>query len=146
MKTVSFQGIKVRLDRPKGFVQEGKDEEGKPWKRTYKYDYGFIPKTEGGDGEGVDVFLGPDESAHEAYWAIQKKGDGSFDEYKVFLGFASKQAAKKAYTDHIPEKFLSGIVPMRVEMLKALLGVSPVEKLAFHLSFLDELSKIVGEL
>jgi len=130
MKTVDFQGMKIRLDRPKGFVQTGKSKTGKPWARTYLFDYGFIPKTKGGDGDGVDVFIGPDKNDQESYWAIQKKDDGSFDEYKVFLGFGSKAAAKKAYTDHIPAKYLKGMVTIRTNMMKAMLGLEPVEKLA----------------
>ena len=130
MKTVDFQGMKIRLDRPKGFVQTGKSKTGKPWARTYLFDYGFIPKTKGGDGDGVDVFIGPDKNDQESYWAIQKKDDGSFDEYKVFLGFGSKAAAKKAYTDHIPAKYLKGMVTVRTNMMKAMLGLEPAEKLA----------------
>lgn len=132
MKTVTFEGMKVRVDRPKGFVQKGVGEDGKPWERKYLYDYGFLPKTKGGDGEGIDVFLGPDEEAAEdAHWVIQKKSDGSFDEYKVFLGFKSRAAAKKAYTDHIPRKFFGGMISMNVQMMRAMLGLEPAEKLAF---------------
>src|SRR5690606_6453494 len=88
-KTIEFQGITIHLDRPKGLIMSGKDKNGKEWAREYKYDYGFIPKTLGGDGDGLDVFVGPNKDALEAYWAIQNKDDGSFDEYKVFLGFTS---------------------------------------------------------
>lgn len=143
MKTVTFQGLKVRIDRPKGFVQEGKDESGKPWKRVYKYDYGFLPKTKGGDGDGVDVFLGPGQDAHESYWAIQRKNDGSFDEYKVFLGWKSKAEAKKVYGDHIPMRYFGGMVAMPIGMMKAMLGIEPVEKLAtVFLGFFSELGGI----
>lgn len=142
MKTRDFQGLKIRLDRPKGFVQKGKDAEGKPWERTYLFDYGYIPRTKGGDGDGLDVFLGPNPAATESFWALQRKEDGDFDEYKVFLGFPNKAAAKKAYLAHIPKKFLSGMVSMPVEMMKAMLGIEPVEKLASYVSFLDELEKI----
>lgn len=143
-KTVVFQGLKVHLDRPKGFEMHGTGEDGKPWTRVYKYDYGFLPKTDGGDGEGLDVFLGPDEGAHEAYWAIQQKKDGSFDEYKVFLGFKDKAAAKAAYAEHIPLKFFNGMVGMRVGMMKAMLGKDPLEKISMMLAFEDELGKILA--
>jgi hypothetical protein len=150
MKTVTFEGMKIRLDRPKGTVQTGTDAEGKPWRRVYKYDYGFIPKTQGGDGEGVDVFLGPDEEAAEdAHWAIQRKDDGSFDEYKVFLGFKNRAAAKKAYEQHIPKKYLGGMISMRVQMMRAMLGHEPVEKLASQVrlqAFWSELSAITSSL
>src|SRR5690606_16498486 len=58
-----FQGIPINVDRPKGFVMRGTDAAGKDWARRYKLDYGFIPKTLGGDGDGLDVFIGPNKSA-----------------------------------------------------------------------------------
>jgi len=143
-KTVEFQGLKVKIDRPKGFVQSGKDEQGKPWTRTYKYDYGFLPKTEGGDGEGLDVFIGPDKDDKETYWAIQKKSDGSFDEYKVFFGFGSKAAAKKAFIDHIPAKFLGSMTTISINMVKAMLNIEPAEKIAALLSYLQRVESVQG--
>lgn len=141
MKTRVFEGMKVRVDRPKGFVQKGTGADGKPWERTYLYDYGYLPKTKGGDGEGLDVFLGPDEdAADDAHWVIQRKPDGSFDEYKVFLGFKNRAAAKKAYLEHIPKKFYGGMISMNVQMMRAMLGHEPAEKLA---SMGLELSAIV---
>ena len=142
MKTVTFEGMKIRVDRPKGFIQEGTDKDGKSWKRVYRYDYGFIPKTKGGDGEGLDVFLGPDEDAAEdAHWVIQRKDDGSFDEYKVFLGFKNRKVAKKAYLAHIPERYYGGMLSMTVQMMRAMLGQEPAEKLGMVL----ELSALMLE-
>jgi len=142
-----FQGIPVHIDRPKGFVMEGKGKDG-PWKRQYRYDYGFIPKTDGGDGDGLDVFLGPDKTSKNAYWAIQHRDDGSFDEYKVMLGFNSRGEAKEAYCQHIPKRMLKGLVTIRIEMMKAMLGLSVggFKKTAGPtiLGFLDELESIGG--
>jgi len=124
-KIIDFQGIPIHLDRPKGLIMTGKDSKGEDWAREYQYDYGFIPKTLGGDGDGLDVFIGPNKDASESYWAIQNKDDGSFDEYKVFLGFTSREAAIGAFRDHIPVKFLGGMVSMRLDMMKAMLGMHP---------------------
>lgn len=124
-KVVEFQGIKINIDRPKGLIMVGKDKDGNDWARRYLYDYGFIPKTLGGDGDGLDVFIGPDKEASETYWAVQNKDDGTFDEYKVFLGFTSRDAAIGAFRDHIPVKFLGGMVSMRLDMMKAMLGKHP---------------------
>jgi hypothetical protein len=143
MKTADFQGIKIRLDRPKGFVQEGKDKDGRPWKRVYKVDYGFIPKTEGGDGDGIDVFIGPDQDADEAFWIKQLKDDGDFDEYKVILGVQTKAQAKKLYGEHIPMKYYGGCVVLKVPMMKAMLGIIPDEKTAQVLAFFEEVSNIM---
>ncbi len=122
-RKTDFQGIPIHLDRPKGFVMHGQDDKGVPWSREYKFDYGFIPKTTGGDGDGLDVFLGPNPDAHESYWAVQNKPDGSFDEYKVFLGFDNRDEATAAYRQHIPLRFLRGMVAVKVDMMKAMLGI-----------------------
>ena len=139
-----FQGLKVRIDRPKGYVQRGKDDEGHPWSRIYLFDYGFLPKTQGGDGDGLDVFLGPKKNAKKAYWAVQKKADGSFDEYKVFLGFESLAAAKKAYLAHIPAKFLDSFFEVEIPVMRSLLGEDPKQKVAMFVAFSDELQKIAA--
>jgi hypothetical protein len=143
--TRDFHGIPVHIDRPKGFVMKG-ESDGKPWSRRYQHDYGFIPKTKGGDGDQLDVFLGPKKGATDAYWAVQVKPDGSFDEYKVFLGFPDRDAALATYRAHIPKKLLKGMVTMRVEMMKAMLGIDSngLKKAASvaQLAFLDEMGKI----
>lgn len=123
-------------------MQTGKDKQGKPWRRVYKVDYGYLPKTEGGDGEALDVFLGPDPTAREAYWAIQHKDDGSFDEYKVILGARSRAQAKQIYLDHIPRKYLGALVALPVGMMQSLRGLTPMRKAA-NLAFFDELGHVV---
>lgn len=124
-KTVEYQGLAIKVDRPKGFVQSGKDDQGNEWSREYKVDYGFFPRTKGGDDDELDVFVGPDSDATEAFWVTQKKADGSFDEFKVFVGFASKEAAKKCFADHIPMKFFGGIASVPIAMMKSLLNEDP---------------------
>ena len=144
-KTVVFQGLTIRIDRPKGFIMRGTDKNGTAWERRYKYDYGYLPRTQGGDGDGLDVFIGPEKKATETYWALQRKDDGSFDEYKVFLGFPNRDAATAVYKQHIPKKLLSGMITMKIGMMKAMLGRSPgdgLEKAASLASLTDELNKI----
>lgn len=120
-------GIPILIDRPAGFVQRGTDEDGKAWERRYSVDYGFIEGTAGGDGEGLDVFVGGDDAAPIAYFITQRKADGSFDEFKVMLGFADLASAKACYLDHIPRKFLGDVSEVNVEALKALLGIEPAD-------------------
>lgn len=126
----NYQGIPLYIDRPKGFIQRGKNEAtGEEWQREYKCDYGYIPGTAGGDGEGLDVFLGGKKDIPEAHWIVQRKKDKTFDEYKLMLGFKSREEAKSTYLDHVPRKYFGSIVTMSVEMVKALLGIEPVEQL-----------------
>ncbi len=122
---LDFQGIPVNIERPKGFLMLGKDEKGTPWSRKYIYDYGHIPKTLGGDNDGLDVFMGPDSTQQHAFWAIQKFPDGTFDEYKVFLGFDNRDEAIAAYRAHVPKRLHGGMMTMKVEMMKAMLGKNP---------------------
>lgn len=127
-KVVDFQGLKIKVDRPKGFIMFGEDSKGKPWKRKYKYDYGFIPKTLGGDGDGLDVFIGPAKKAKQTFWAVQRNDDGSFDEYKIFVGFDNRDEAIAAYRAHIPKKYFGRLITMSIEMMKAMLGTDPNEQ------------------
>lgn len=128
-KTVDFQGVRIKVDRPKGFIMLGTNSAGKTWSRKYKVDYGFIPQALGGDGDGLDVFIGPNKNSSKTFWAIQRKPDGEFDEYKVFLGFDNRDAATACYRDHIPKKLLAGMSSMSIEMMKAMLGKHPNENL-----------------
>lgn len=129
VKTVDFQGLPVHVDRPYGHVQMGVDAKGQTWKRIYHVDYGFVPNTQGGDNEGLDVYLGLDTEAKDAHWVLQKKGDGLFDEYKVMLGFSDPDMAKGMYLAHTPKKHFGGMATTSVAMMKALLGLHPQETL-----------------
>lgn len=124
-KATSFRGIPLRIDRPKGFVQRGTGPDGAKWERTYLYDYGYIPDTQGGDGEGVDVYVGPEAGAPTAYWVAQRSFDGHFDEWKVFLGFPSAARARLAFVLHTPGVLLGPVFELPVAAMRTLLGVEP---------------------
>lgn len=125
-KNVDFQGIAVTIDRPVGFVQTGKDATGREWTRTYSCDYGFFPRTKGGDGDELDVYVGPSATSKRVFWVAQNKFDGSFDEFKVFLGFDRPSEAMATYAAHTPRELCGGFSETRIEQVKALLGVDPV--------------------
>jgi hypothetical protein len=129
-KKIDFQGLEISVDRPEGFVQTGKNSDGDEWTRTYKFDYGFIKGTSGGDGEDLDVFVGPDEDAPDAFIVTQNKEDGSFDEYKAFVGFSSEDDVLRAYEMHIPTEYFDSISTVPVGALKGLLGIEPLEEAA----------------
>jgi hypothetical protein len=137
-KTVDFQGLPVHVDRPYGHVQNGMDDRGNAWKRIYHVDYGFVPNTQGGDQEGLDVYLGLDHEAKDAHWILQKKADGTFDEYKVMLGFGCADFAKGMYLAHTPKKHFGGVASTSVQMMKALLGLHPQETLKALAAFVAD--------
>jgi hypothetical protein len=130
-----FQGIPVQIERPRGFVMMGTDEKGKHWVRRYKNDYGHIPRTLGGDHEGLDVFIGPKPKSEHAFWAVQRFPDGTFDEYKVFLGFSNRDEAIACYRAHIPKRLMAGMMTMRIDMMKAMLGKNPEHLLKTSMAY-----------
>jgi hypothetical protein len=125
-KTIKFKGLEISIDRPEGFVQTGTNSKGEDWERVYLYDYGFIKDTEGGDGEDLDVFVGPNQDVEDVYIVTQNHDDGSFDEYKAFVGFESEDDALNAYEAHIPIEFFSSVSTIPVGVLKGMLGQDPM--------------------
>lgn len=91
-------GLRVAVESPKGSVRHGVDAGGTPWSVTMPADYGYIKRTEGADGDHVDVTLGPDPEHPVAHIIDQYDADtGDFDEHKTFLGFPSQQQAIDTY-------------------------------------------------
>lgn len=59
--------------------------------------YGYISKSEGADGDHVDVFVGPDPESELVFIVDQQNADGSFNEHKALIGFDTEQAARDGY-------------------------------------------------
>lgn len=98
----NFNGLRVNVENQAGTERVGIDPDGHEWRSEMKYDYGFIAFQEGEDGEGLDVYLGPNEEADNAYVVLQVDpyNDYEFDEVKVMLGFDDPESAKTAYLHH----------------------------------------------
>lgn len=65
-----------------------------------KSEYGEIRRTEGADGDPVDVFVNKDAAprwAGNAYIIDQVDEDGNFDEHKVMLGYNNLIDARRSY-------------------------------------------------
>lgn len=112
---IKWNGLDIAIENPVGTVREGVDETGKAWRTEFKHAYGEVLRTEGADGDPVDVFMGPDEGAPEVYIVRQmkrKKWD-EYDEDKCFLGFSSMDEAKAAYLGHYDDpRFFGSIIAM----------------------------------
>lgn len=105
----TFQGLSISIENRKGSVRRWYDPHGKEKGSTkMHFAYGYIRRTEGTDGDHVDVYIGPQADASHAFIVDQmKKPEGDikkdgkpwtkFDEQKVMLGFPSAAAAKAAY-------------------------------------------------
>ena len=116
-----FQGLRIGIENPRGSVRKGKDPvTKKSWRTVFRYPYGYIYKTEGVDGDRVDVYIGPDPKTKEAYVIHQRvPATGKYDEDKVMLGFKSPGVAKRAYLGHYNDpRFFGSMTVMTMEHFK----------------------------
>ncbi|WP_421215966.1 LPD38 domain-containing protein [Aeromonas enteropelogenes] len=95
---VKLHGMDITLENPKGSTRSDTDQGGKPWHSTMAHDYGYIKRTEGADGDHVDVFIGDQPESEQVYVVDQvDPKTGKFDEHKVMLGFPDEASAKAGY-------------------------------------------------
>ncbi len=118
---IDVQGIQIAVENPRGSTRSGVDPTGKPWSVTMANHYGFIKRTTGADGDGVDCFVGPAPESPVAFVVNQvDPRTRRFDEHKVMLGFPDEAAARAGYLANFePDwKGLGSIRPITVEDLK----------------------------
>ncbi len=95
---VNIQGFDITIENPKGSVRRGTDAKGRAWENTMQNHYGYFKRTEGKDGDHIDVFVGDYPSSEKIFVIDQNNPETKeFDESKVMLGFNSVDEAKKAY-------------------------------------------------
>ncbi len=94
-----FAGLPISIENKKGSTRSGVDAFGKPWSVKMPFDYGYIGRTKGPDGDAYDCFVGPNANAKFAYVVHQCKQTDrdNWDEDKVMLGFDSADAAIRGY-------------------------------------------------
>lgn len=93
-----FQGLNLSIENPKGSERRGIGKDGNPWSVKMPHDYGYIKRTEGADGDQVDVYVGNHKKSPHVFIIDQHDADsGEFDEHKVMLGFANPEQATRAY-------------------------------------------------
>ncbi|MFK7682276.1 PLxRFG domain-containing protein [Aeromonas caviae] len=118
---LTLQGLDIALENPKGSTRSGIDPDGKEWQSTMAHDYGYIKRTQGADGDHVDVFIGDKPDSETVYVVDQvDPKTGKFDEHKVMMGFSDEQAAREGYLGNYEAgwKGLGAIKAMPVESFK----------------------------
>lgn len=120
---VNLHGLDVTIQVPKGGLRRGTDKEGKEWEREASDHYGHIRRTEGADGEQVDVYLGPHAEDLKAKVFVidqNKAGSREFDEHKAMIGYAHARAARQSYESNFPKglKTLGGMREMSMDQFK----------------------------
>lgn len=94
---VNINGLDISIENPRGSIRSGIDNDGESWSVKMAHHYGYIKKTEGADGEHIDVYIGRNPESQKVFIVDQVNPDGSFDEHKVMVGFKTKGQATSGY-------------------------------------------------
>jgi|GEM_PF-2237516 len=95
---ISWNGLDITIENAKGSERSGTDSDGETWSVTMPAHYGYIKRTEGADGDHVDVYIG-DNPESDVVVVIDQIDlqTGTFDEHKVVLGAKSGVEAQNIY-------------------------------------------------
>jgi len=124
---VSVQGLPVTIETRKGMIRKGKDADGKEWEVKAPDHYGYVKRTEGADGDHVDVYVGPHPDSPHVFLFDQHhvtgEKAGKFDEHKAMVGYKdatdAMAAYEKAFSDGRGFDRIGLIKPMTMDEFKA---------------------------
>lgn len=122
VRKIKFQGLDISIEHDKGHVRRWKDDAtGEEGTTKMSYPYGYIRRTDGADGEQVDVFVGPNEDSEKVFVVHQMKKPNfkRYDEDKVMVGFDTLREAKAAYLMHFDDdRFLGSVTSTDITAFK----------------------------
>lgn len=122
LKRYTFAGLPIAIENPVGSTRAWRDEDGTIGTTVMRFDYGYVEGHLSGDGEELDVYIGPDEAASKAYVVHQLKAPDfkRWDEDKVMLGFESESDARRAYLLHRSDgdRAIGGMTSMPLDVFK----------------------------
>jgi inorganic pyrophosphatase-like protein len=97
-----FCGLPIAVENAAGTIRTWNAGEGKTGYTRMLLDYGFIEGYLSGDGEELDVYIGPDPEAKMVHVVHQLLAPEyrKHDEDKVMLGFSSADSARVAFLAH----------------------------------------------
>ena len=107
---IKVHGLDISIENPKGSTRSGKDAGGNEWSQELNSHYGYIKKTEGADGDHVDVFVGESPESPNVHIVDQVNQDGRFDEHKVMIGYPDREQAIQGYRENYDEGWTVGPV------------------------------------
>ncbi len=96
--TFTYHGMTVAIETPKDGTRRG-GKEGNEWSVKMPAHYGYVKRTEGADGDAVDVYVGDDLEGAEIVFVVDQKDaeSGDFDEHKAFVGFDNVEQVRATY-------------------------------------------------
>lgn len=128
---ITWKGLRITIENPKGSIRKGKGKDGTPWERKMAASYGYVKSTCGKDGDHVDVYLGDNLDSDVIFVVNQLKESGRFDEHKCILGCSSEKEAKELYLAHYPSNWKCGpVTAMTIKQFKRWLDKGDMSKQA----------------
>lgn len=130
-KHVKFNGFDIAIENRKGSVRSGTDPDGTEWSVKLYTDYGYIKKTNGADGDELDVFVGDDKKSERIFIINQLDHKGKFDEHKILFAFSNKNMAETAYLKSYEKgwsQYDKNIIEMSIDEFKNWLNTSSQKK------------------
>lgn len=102
---VSIGGLDIAIENPEGSTRSGIDPGGKPWSVTMSAHYGYVKRTQGADGDQVDVYLGKADPVSGPVFVVDQfdSRTGKFDEHKAILGAKFLKEAQALYDAHFSD-------------------------------------------
>jgi len=127
-RRMSFRGLSISIETDKGESRHWYDpHSGEKGSTMMTHPYGYIRRTEGTDGDHIDVYVGPNTNAKNVYIVNQRKKPSKktdqtwryFDEQKCMLGFKNAEDAKRAYLkNYDDERFFGSMLTLPFEEFK----------------------------
>ena len=93
---VRVAGLDVAIENPAGSKR-------RPEWPTLRSHYGYVKRTEGADGDQVDVFVRPGTAEGydgPVFVVDQKSASGRFDEHKAMIGWPDEASARAGYLEN----------------------------------------------
>ncbi len=120
---IVWNGLDITIENPSGSNRSGKDSDGESWSVTMPASYGYIKRTEGADGDHIDVYLGKHLDSDKVFIVDQIDiKTGKFDEHKVMLGFTTLREAERIYKAGFSDKKgaerMGAVTPMSLDEFK----------------------------
>lgn len=123
---VDVWGMDVSIENPAGSIRRDSKNVPPKWEVEQKDHYGYIRGTKGFDKDHLDAFIkvGTGYGFNKTVYVVnQSKADGSFDEHKSMIGYASQEEARQAYLRNydnreMAERRIRSIVALPMEKFK----------------------------
>ena len=130
---LAWQGMDITIETEQGQERSGVGPDNKPWAIEMPAPYGYLKRTEGKDGDQIDVYVGPTPESETVYIIDQiEPKTGNFDEHKTMLGFDSPADAlaiyNAAFNDGSGVTRIGAVTPMSVTEFKTWLHKADTKK------------------